>query len=230
MKSLIVQVFFLLIFFGSAQGLFAQGEWSEVLAKAREKEFLFCWFYGISPYQYTFTDDDREVHLRFLSPDTIVVSNSVENYVKLAFVDKYVVKQIEGKVNYCVLKLASSSRSDEQLICHGARLPFRGGEFNNTYEVFPVLQSNDTIFMSLNLKNIQIKEFCFQKTSDSYNDYIMNGYKLKPAISPNTLEFLMKEYHKQKRENGKPWAIDAILPYCDEKYLKCATGTVLLSR
>ena len=74
--------------------------------------------------------------------------------------------------------------------------------------------------MAKDLSHVQIREFSFARDGEIFNEYIENGYKLKPVIDKKMWKALMKAYLKQKRENGEPWAIDAILPYCDEKYLK----------
>lgn len=197
-------------------------ERSAAIAQSNEKQFMFCMTYGCSPYQYVFADaDERDIQLAFLGPDTIVVRNtSLGGKSDFSFVDKYQVRQLDDKHTYCVIKLASSSRS-EMIACRiEAKLPFHAGGFVNSVEVFPFLSKQDTIFLASDLSHVQIRDFSFLKASESFNDYIENGYKLKPIIKKKMWEKLMEEYRKQKRENAQPWALDSILQYCDEKYLR----------
>lgn len=196
-------------------------EWSATIHQAMEKQSMFYMTYGCSPYRYVFADAyERNIQLAFLGPDTIIVENKPSEIIDFAFVDKYRVKQLEGETTYCVVKLASTTRPNMIACNEAAKLPFRIGYFESKAVVFPILNEHDTIFMAKDLSHVQIREFSFARDGEIFNEYIENGYKLKPVIDKKMWKALMKAYRKQKRENGEPWAIDAILPYCDEKYLK----------
>lgn len=192
----------------------------------------FFHFYGFFPYEFRFSDSpSRNLTINFFGKNCLMIKNDVKRTSispQLSFCDTVYFHVICTPFNdkemphrQIIVDSVASARhfSDSHTVP-----PYRDINCTDSYMIFPLLHNSDTIFVSMNNRNLRIRDFEF-----SVNPFVTlpNGAVLKKEsikfppqekMRPKTYRKFLDWVEEQKNKEDGLVPDEAILEFIGRYY------------